>query len=186
LKPWLRRARLPILLLFLGLGALNVYMCGADRQKKAEARELVDYFGRTWPGLHVEVRSIQAGLVGLVDDTAPSARGAIVRLNEQIVPSLDRVIEVARSIAPAEESARLMHREYLTALEVTREDALRIRAIFAEPTGQLHAKRERTATILRELNLRYEGFYARAVAVCATHGIALKAPADAGTASSAP
>jgi hypothetical protein len=181
-RAWVRRARGPIVVLLLVLGAANVYLCGHQKQSRGETRALLAYFGKSWPALHVEVRSIQAGLVSLVDDTAPSAQGAVARLNDNIVPSLERVIEAARLIAPEEEAARVMHRDYLTALEVTRKDALRARAIFAEPHGGLHGKRLRVAGILEELNQRYEAWSAQARAVCAAHGISLTPPADAGPA----
>jgi hypothetical protein len=141
---------------------------------REERSELVGYFRRTFPALHAQVKSVQAGLAGLVDDTAPSAAGAVSTIDENILPTIDNVLEQARPIAPEGIDARALHAAYLQAIQAMRADAVRARAVFADPTLDLAEKRRRVHAILEETRARFDAFYARAAEVCKEHGIDLK------------
>jgi hypothetical protein len=150
-----------------------VYMVVARFGGRDEQRELVGYFKRTFPPLHAQVKSVQAGLAGLVDDTAPSAEGAIGIIDENIVPTIDQVLAQARPILPEGIDARTLHAAYMQAIQAMRADALAARAVFADPALELGEKRRRVHALLEATRGRFDAFYARAQEVCRTHGIDL-------------
>jgi hypothetical protein len=168
------RLRLALLIAAVVLTCGSLYLVSARYGGRDEQKELHSYFKRTFPRLHARVKSAQAGLAGLVNETAPSAKGAVSILDEEIVPTIDDIIAEARPIAPEGIDARVLHAAYLQALDGMRADALRMRALFADPALGLGEQRTRSAEILAEIGARFEAFYARAAEVCKQHGIDLQ------------
>jgi hypothetical protein len=169
----LRRWRPVLLLAGVALTALNLYLWRTHALEREEQQALLSYFARDNRPLHLQIVSIKRGLGGLVNETAPSAKGAVSIIDENILPSLDLVIEAARRIAPEEEAARDLHREYLAAITAMRADTVRIRAVFARPDADLGEARIAALSIMVESEQRLDAFFARAVEVCRAHGVDL-------------
>ena len=168
-----RSIRLQAAVLFAAVAAavalvwtMGVRIAGRDQQK-----ELHGYLRRAFPPLHVQARSVQAGLAGLIDDTAPSAAGAIAILNDEILPTIERILAAARPVTLEGIDAQALHVAYLQCLGAMKSTAEAARAVFADPSLDLAAKRARVKTLLDELRGRFDSFYARASEVCRLHGI---------------
>jgi hypothetical protein len=151
-----------------------------------ERKELVGYFQTTFPQLHAQTRSVQSALAGLVDveggsGAPPPEPGlAVDLLDENILPSIDFVLEQARGVSLASIDARALHAGYVQALEAMRADAAAVRAAFADPALAPGEKRRRAAAIIARVGARFDAFYARAVAVWRENGIRVVTPAAPG------
>jgi len=184
-----RRARLrkrlrPILLIVgVVLTALNLWVC-VDREEQkeraTEQRGLKRYLTTSYRELHKQTESVLSGLAGLVDETAPSAKGAVDILDNEIVPSLDWVTEQGRVVVPVGEAARALHSDYLATLAATRADAGRLRAIFAGPAGEIGEQRRRATAVLIETRTRFETFYRHVVDAGTRTGMVITPTVDAG------
>jgi len=179
----LRRLRPILLVVGVVLTALNVWVCADREQQKdraSEQRGLSRYLTTSYRELHKQTESVLSGLAGLVDETAPSAHGAVDIVDREIVPSLDWVIEQGRVVVPEGEAARGLHSEYLGVLAAARADAGRMRAIFAEPAAEISEQRRRATAVLIETRTRFEAFYQHVVEVGARTGLAITPAPDAG------
>ncbi len=176
----LRKLRPVMLVVGVVLTSLNVWMCvdrEGQKERAAEQKGLSRYLTTSYRNLHKQTESILSGLAGLVDETAPSARGAVDILDTESVPSLDRVIEEGRVIVPEGEAGRDLHSRYLAVLAATRADALRLRAIFAEPAAEpaatIEDQRRRASAVLIETRTRLEAFYQLVIEAGTRTGLAI-------------
>jgi hypothetical protein len=149
----------------------TVYLATLRFGGRDEQKEIHLYFRRSFPPLHAQVKSVQAGLAGLVDETAPSSAGAVATIDENILPTIDWVLEQARPVGAESVDLRALHAGYLQAIEGMRADALRARAVFADTSIDLGEQRKRVYEILLEIRGRFEAWSARAAEVCRQHGI---------------
>jgi len=136
-----------------------------------ERMELDGYFRHTFPPIHAQVKSIQAGIAGLVDETAPPPETAAAILEENVLPSIDLVLEQLANVALETLEARALHEGYVTVVKAMRADAAAMRAIFRDPSLDAGEKRRRAHARVRELAVRFEPFYARTVTVLEENGI---------------
>jgi hypothetical protein len=150
-----------------------------------ERRELDGYFRHTFPPIHAQVKSIQAGIAGLVDERAPSPETAAAILAENVLPSIDLVLEQLGNVQLSTLEARSLHEGYVAIIRQMRQDAVAMREIFADPSLDAAEKRRRAYGRVRELGTRFDPFYARTVEVLEENGIrvegwpgAPRAPSD--------
>lgn len=160
-----RRLRPLVIVLALGLAAGNVYLCRAAGQRRDARAAVTAYLKRTYPPLHRQTQSLQAALAGLIDDAAPdNASFAVEILDKEILPALGQLIDAAGKIAPPDEAARALHREYYHLLESMLADAQAARAVFAgqDPKAQtMNQKRALVQARLEALRGRFAAFYAQ-------------------------
>jgi hypothetical protein len=143
------------------LTAINLWICSdreAQKAKVAEREGFLRYMRGTNHELQAQTKSVLSGLAGLVDETAPTAKGAVDILDHEIAPNLEYIAESGRTILPEGEAARLLHSEYLRALATTRVDAVKLRAIFADASLDLREQRQRARAVLVESAKLYQAF----------------------------
>jgi hypothetical protein len=156
LRPW----RPLIALVIVALATVNIYMCRTQQQREDDHHAILDYFKRIYPPLHKQTQSMQGALSGLVDDTAPDTGSfAVELLDSEILPGLDRLVATAGEIAPPEEAARELHRDYYHLILSMRDDARAARVIFAGP-GSIGEQRRAVHARLMAMHVRFEAFYA--------------------------
>jgi hypothetical protein len=163
---WRKRTRPILLVVGVLLTALNFWVCVAREQGKEREQEregLRAYLTTSYRELHKQTESVLSGLAGLVDETAPTPAGAVAILDKEIVPSLELVSEQGRVLVPAGEAARVLHSEYLATIAATKADAGKLRAIFAEPAGEVGDQRRRAREVLVGARDRWEAFYGHVV-----------------------
>lgn len=162
----------------IALSGTTAYLSCSRYGTTEEQKELGRYARSVFPELHALTRSVQAGIVGLVDDTAPSAEEAVRRIDEEILPSIELLWERARRITMDTVDGQALHLAYLQAIEGMREDVRAIRAIFADPALGLGDKRHRAAAAIERTRERFESFYRRAAQLYAENGIEVEAKAS--------
>jgi hypothetical protein len=136
-----------------------------------ERRELEGYFRHTFPPIHAQVKSIQAGIAGLVDETAPPPETAAAILEENVLPSIDLVLEQLAAVRLETLDARSLHEGYVTIIRSMRADASAMREILLDGSIDAAEKRRRVVARVLELGTRFEPFYARTVQVLKENGI---------------
>lgn len=147
----------------------------------AEKKELLGYFKRTFPVAHAQVKSIQAAIAGLMDDSAPAPEMAVTIIDDNILPSIDLTIEQLRQVTPGTVEVRVLHVAYLETVTAMRADVEKIRAVFAD-TGKSSEQRRYDAYQLRtSIVQRFEAFSARAQESWRAYGIVPTPPAGPAT-----
>jgi hypothetical protein len=136
-----------------------------------ERRELDGYFRHTFPPLHAHVKSIQAGIAGLVDEGAPAPAIAAAVLDENVLPSIDYVLAQLDAVRLGSLEARALHEGYAAIVKAMREDALAMREVFRDPALDDVEKRRRAHARVRLLATRFDPFYQRVVEVLRENGI---------------
>ena len=152
-----------------------------------ERRELDGYFRHTFPPIHSQVKSIQAGIAGLVDETAPAPETAAAILEENVLPSIDLVLEQLAAVQLSTLDARGLHEGYVAIIREMRQDAVAMRDLFRDASLDPAEKRRRAHARVRQLGTRFEPFYARTVEVLRENQIRVEgfaaapaAPPDSG------
>jgi len=136
-----------------------------------ERKELDGYFRHTFPPIHAQVKSIQAGIAGLVDEAAPSSATAAAILAENVIPSIDLVLEQLGNVQLETLEARALHEGYVALVRSMREDATAMRAIFLDASLDAGEQRRRAYARVRGLAGRFDPFYQRTVTVLGENGI---------------
>ena len=166
------------------LSALNVWVCMDREDQKAALAErhgFEQYISTTFKEMSASTKSVQSGLAGLVDETAPTAKGALDILDNEIVPNLDYIAELGRKVVPEGEAARALHSEYLHTISGTKEDAARVRAIFADTTSPIHERRKSARLVLVETSRRFQTLDQHVIDAAVRLGIRAPAPVPAKT-----
>jgi len=177
---WRRRVRPVMLVVGAILTAANLWVCNQREQEKeklGERRGFEQYMRTTNKKLETQADSVRSGLAGLVIETAPrTAQGALDRLDKEIIPNLEWIADEGRGIVPEGEPARLLHSEYLRAIAATREDAARLRVIFADGALTLAEQRQKAREVLVGTRERFQTFEQHVVETAARVGTVITAP----------
>ena len=161
------------------LTAINLWICSDRETQKAKAAEregFLRYMRGANHELQAQTKSVLSGLAGLVDETAPTAKGAVDILDKEIVPNLDYIAESGRTLLPEGEAARLLHSEYLRALAATKADAAKLRVIFADASVDLREQRQRARAVLVQTAKIYQTFDQHVVEAAARVNTVIVAP----------
>lgn len=155
---------------------------GVQRYYVPESQDaMLTYFRTTFPALHQQTKTVQAGLAGLLDETAPTAEVAVARLEQNIMPALDYVLVQARAVHPSEVSVRALHMGYVESLERMAQGARSMREIFADAAATLPDKRRRATTVVAGVRADFDEFYARSQESWREAGIQIDVPDAGGT-----
>ena len=136
-----------------------------------ERKELDGYFRHTFPPIHAQVKSIQAGIAGLVDERAPAPETAAAILAENVVPSIDLVLEQLGNVQLETVEARALHEGYVALVRAMRDDAEAMRSIFQDGALDPGEKRRQAHARVRALAGRFDPFYQRTVVVLKENGL---------------
>ncbi|MFH0901230.1 MAG: hypothetical protein V2A73_11440, partial [Pseudomonadota bacterium] len=126
-----RRAQLLVIILLVVASAVLAYR----RFHVPKAKEEILWYFRNWyQQSHAETKSIQSAIASLFDDATPTTpQTAVLVLDDNIVPSIDRVIGRARVVRLESVEVMALHAAYLQALEGMRQDVLSMRGVFVDP-----------------------------------------------------
>ncbi len=158
----------------------TIYLAYTRLHQSDEQKELYRYFRTTFVKLHAQTRSVQGAIAGLVGDDPPSPTKAIQLLDKNILPSIDYILEQCAAIRLEETEARALHLGYTQAVQGMRDDAVRMRAIFARPDLTLADQHNQVQAPIEQIGARFDKVNARTREVLQANGIKLTEPVDAG------
>jgi hypothetical protein len=166
-----RRYRPVVFVLIVLLASLNVYLCRVEDRRTSSRNAIASYLQHSYPPLHRQTQSLQAAMAGLIDDTASDNPAfAMEVLDDEIIPAAQRLLDTAGTIAPGDEAARDLHREYYHLIESLLVDAREARAVFAG-AGTIMDKRKAVNARLLALRDRFGAFYTRVRTASAEVGL---------------